>query len=85
MLGPDLLTDLNHLAFSFQILSPSQGKSMVKTFSSTEACIPRYWFPQNELQPSGLVSFAFAVTEDQLIKGDLLVDDQLLIQVGLRE
>lgn len=58
---------------------------MVKTFSSTEACIPRYWFPQNELQPSGLVSFAFAVPEDQLVKGDLLVDDQLLIQVGLRE
>lgn len=58
---------------------------MIKTFSSTEACIPRYWFTQNELQPSGLVSFAFAVKEEQLIKGDLLVDDKLLIQVGLRE
>ncbi|XP_022700932.1 uncharacterized protein LOC111267153 [Varroa jacobsoni] len=67
--------------FCFQVLG---GKPIVKTFSSTEAVVPRYWFPQNELQPSGLITFAFGVDETQLRRDELLVDDKLIIQVGLR-
>lgn len=67
--------------FCLRIVDRSgQDRHLVKTFSSSELIVPRFWFSR---PASGLVSFAVLVSEQRLLEG-LLFKDTLLVEVGVQ-
>ncbi|CAN8026455.1 hypothetical protein HPB47_015529 [Ixodes persulcatus] len=67
--------------FCLRLLDRSgQDRHLVKTFSSSELIVPRYWFSR---PASGLVSFALLVSEQRLLREGLLFKDTLSVEVGI--
>ncbi|CAN7939702.1 unnamed protein product [Ixodes hexagonus] len=67
--------------FCLRLLDRSgQDRHLVKTFSSSELVVPRYWFSR---PASGLVSFALLVSEQRLLREGLLFKDALSVEVGI--
>ncbi|KAH6937607.1 hypothetical protein HPB50_001896 [Hyalomma asiaticum] len=56
-------------------------RHLVKSFSSSELAVPRYWFSRPAL---GVVSFAVLVSEQRMMREGLLSGDALSIEVGLQ-
>lgn len=56
-------------------------RHLVKSFSSSELAVPRYWFSRPAL---GMVTFAVLVSEQRMLREGLLCKDVLAIEVGLQ-
>lgn len=56
-------------------------RHLVKSFSSSELAVPRYFFSRPAL---GMVSFAVLVSEQRMLREGLLCKDVLAIEVGLQ-
>lgn len=70
--------------FYFRLVDGTgKGRHLVKTFSSNEIFVPRYWLPQSA-GASRLVSFAVLVSDDRMEKDGLLFKDCVYLEVGLQ-
>ncbi|XP_054931687.1 uncharacterized protein [Dermacentor andersoni] len=68
--------------FCLRLLDRSgSDRHLVKTFSSSELAVPRYWFSRPAL---GVVSFAVLISEQRMLREGLLSRDALAIEVGLQ-
>ncbi|XP_065297364.1 golgin subfamily A member 6-like protein 4 isoform X1 [Dermacentor albipictus] len=68
--------------FCLRLLDRSgSDRHLVKTFSSSELAVPRYWFSRPAL---GVVSFAVLISEERMLREGLLSRDALAIEVGLQ-
>lgn len=56
-------------------------RHLVKTFSSSELAVPRYWFSRPAL---GVVSFAVLISEQRMLREGFLSRDALAVEVGLQ-
>ncbi|KAH8009715.1 hypothetical protein HPB51_019026 [Rhipicephalus microplus] len=68
--------------FFLRLLDRTGGdRHLVKSFSSSELAVPRYWFSRPAL---GVVSFAVLVSEQRMLREGLLSMDTLSVEVGLQ-
>ncbi|XP_037508766.1 uncharacterized protein LOC119385390 [Rhipicephalus sanguineus] len=68
--------------FFLRLLDRTGGdRHLVKSFSSSELAVPRYWFSRPAL---GVVSFAVLVSEQRMLREGLLSTDTLNVEVGLQ-
>ncbi|KAL1442893.1 hypothetical protein MTO96_030571 [Rhipicephalus appendiculatus] len=68
--------------FFLRLLDRTGGdRHLVKSFSSSELAVPRYWFSRPAL---GVVSFAVLVSEQRMLREGLLSVDTLNVEVGLQ-
>ncbi|XP_064485347.1 uncharacterized protein LOC135397668 [Ornithodoros turicata] len=70
--------------FYFRLMDGTgKGRHLVKTFSSNEVFVPRYWLPHGR-GTTRLVSFAVLLSEERMQKEGYLFKDSLNVEIGLQ-